>query len=87
MPDPELRLVDCIWPLDRSDDERLDLWPNMRVPQRSVLAKPHGNELTVRQTTRENQDWWETGSDGRFDSLPLKVEAQWFGPNLVALLS
>lgn len=86
LPVPKLRVVDCIWPISRDGRDPLDIWPNMRAPEDSVLTKIFNERLVGHYIVAEDQAMWDTSSGGELDSLPLRVEAKVFGPNLLALL-
>lgn len=84
-PEPKLRVGSVV--ASPTSGSRLTIRPQMRVPQRSVLAAvfESGNDVVL--VAREDQNWWETSANGALPSAPLRVEAIRRGRFVYGLIS
>lgn len=83
---PKLRVTDVIWN-QAARDAGLGIFQNMRVPERSVLTSVFRSAVDATVTRAEDQDWWETSSEGALPALPLQVEASRRGSYVYGLIS
>lgn len=65
----------------------LEIFPNMRVPTRSIIATASAQQCDVTIDADEDQDWWETSEEGPLASLPIRVEAMRRGRFVYALVT
>lgn len=65
----------------------LRIFKNMRVPDTSVLARAHELVGDVTLFADEDQDWWETSTDGCLPSQPISVEASRRGGYVYGLIT
>lgn len=73
-PKAKLRVTTVV-PNESVKDSDLAIRRNMRVPERSVLARVHASEVDVTAGADEDQSWWSTSATGALPALPLRVEA------------
>ena len=83
---PKLRATDAIGN-QAARDRDLRIFPNMRVPERSILAEIFHSMVDASGSRPEDQNWWETSSDGPLPPLPLRVEAMRRGPYVYGLIA
>ena len=83
---PKLRAI-CLATSSSARDAGLRIFDNMRVPDRSVLALVFRDRSLQDAEAAENQDWWETSSQGPLTSLPVQFAACRRGPHVYALMT
>jgi hypothetical protein len=84
-PEPKLRVGSLV--ASPTAGSRLAIRPQMRVPQRSVLAAvfESGNDVVL--VADEDQNWWETSANGALPPAPVRVEAIRRGRFIYGLIS
>lgn len=85
-PAPQLR-VSTLVPNRHVPSSDLAIHPNIRVPQRSVLAKAFDSTSDVTISAMEDQGWWETSARGALPAMPIHVEAIRRGRYVYGLIS
>lgn len=65
----------------------LEIFANMRIPTRSIIAMVSAKSHDVCTSAVEDQDWWETSDDGPLASQPIRVEAMRRGRFVYALIT
>ena len=56
-------------------DTALAIRSNMRVPERSVLARAYASAFDITLTADEDQSWWAASGRGPLEPLSLRVHA------------
>lgn len=84
-PEPQVRAVQVIRSSSASN-AGLEIFPNMQVPERSVLYRAYQAEENTELQAIEDQQWWLAGGETR-PPLPLRVEARRLGDFVYGLLT
>lgn len=86
LPSPPLRVISVV-PSASAREAGLGIFPNIRVPERSVLSRAYRSVVDIDLSANEDQSWWETSSDGPLEARPLRVHAIRRGRFVYGLLS
>lgn len=84
-PAPALRAV-SVFANEAAREAGLEIYPNMRIPENSVLCQAYERQLSGSLVQVEAQGCWETSSTGNLSPLPIRIEAARFGPVVYGLV-
>jgi hypothetical protein len=73
-PKEVLRAVQ-VTPNDAARAANFVIFPNMRIPERSIIAKVFAGEVRVNQAT-EDLSWWESSDGGKLSKMRVTVQAR-----------
>ena len=84
-PEPVLRAV-RVHPNNSARKSDLFVFPNMRVPVRSVIHRVFSNEIPELRAI-ENLSWWESSGGSRLPEMKVSVQARSMNGTVYALIA